>query len=58
MLRNYASWWDTPMLGALKDYVRFVDFKTDQAEMDAYADRYRFAGADRSKFYFGGFGPD
>ena len=46
------------MLGALKDYVRFVDFKTDQAEMDAYADRYRFAGADRSKFYFGGFGPD
>jgi SIR2-like domain len=58
MLRNYASWWDNPMLGALKDYVRFVDFKTDQAEKDAYTDRYRFAGADRSKFYFGGFGPD
>jgi hypothetical protein len=58
MLRNYASWWDTPMLGALKDYVRFVDFKTDQAEKDAYADRYRFADGDRSKFYFGGFGPD
>lgn len=58
MLRNYASWWNTPMLGALKDYVRFVDFKTDQVEKDAYVDRYRFAGADRSKFFFGGFGPD
>lgn len=58
MLRNYASWWENPMLGVLKDYVRFVDFKAGQAEKDAYVDRYRFAGADRSKFYFGGFGTD
>lgn len=48
-----VAWWFKSLsapTGALKDCVRFVDFKTDQAEKDAYTDRYRFAGADRSKF--------
>lgn len=58
MLRNYASWWEQPLFDVLKDYVRFVDYKTDQAEQEAYTERYRFAGADRSKFFFGGFGDD
>lgn len=58
MLNNYASWWDSPMLGVLKDYARFVDYKPEQADQKAYIDRYRFAGADRSRFFFDGFGPD
>lgn len=56
MLRNYASWWDSPMLDVLKDYARFVDYKPSQPERDAYVERYRFAGADRSRFFFDGFG--
>ena len=58
MLNNYASWWDSPMLGVLKDYARFVDYKPEQADQNAYIERYRFAGADRSRFFFNGFGPD
>ncbi|VVE26580.1 hypothetical protein PAQ31011_03446 [Pandoraea aquatica] len=57
MLSNYSSWWDSPMLGGLlKDYARFVDYKPSQPERDAYVERYRFAGADRSRFFFEGFG--
>lgn len=56
MLRNYSSWWDSPMMGVLKDYARFVDYKPSQPEKDAYVERYRFAGADRSRFFFDGFG--
>lgn len=57
MLSNYSSWWDRPMLdGVLKDYPRFVDYKPNQPERDAYVERYRFAGADRSRFFFDGFG--
>jgi len=58
MLNNYASWWDSPMLGVLKDYARFIDYKPEQADQNAYIERYRFAGADRSRFFFNGFGPD
>lgn len=58
MLNNYSSWWEEPLFDNFKDYVRFVDYKPSQAEMDAYMERYRFAGAERSKFYFGGFGTD
>ena len=57
MLSNYSSWWDTPMVGGVfKDYVRFVDYKPSQPERDAYVERYRFAGDDRSRFFFDGFG--
>lgn len=57
MLRNYSSWWDSPMIdGVLKDYARFVDYKPSEPERDAYVERYRFAGTDRSRFFFDGFG--
>lgn len=57
VLGNYSSWWDTPMVGdTVKDYARFVDYKPSQPDRDAYIQRYRFADADRSRFFFDGFG--
>lgn len=58
MLSNYGSWWSDPMLDVLKDYARFVDFRPSQQDIDAYLERYNFAHADRSRFYFAGFGTD
>ena len=59
MLSNYGSWWDSPMFGAeLKDYARFVDYRPTTELQDDYRNRYRFADPDRSRFHFGGFGPD
>lgn len=59
MLSNYGSWWDSPMFdGVLKDYARFVDYRPSKALQDDYKQRYSFADAERSKFYFEGFGLD
>jgi SIR2-like domain len=59
MLSNYGSWWKEPMFeGMLKDYARFVDFRPTSALQEEYRQRYRFAEADRSRFHFGGFGPE
>ncbi len=55
LLSNYGSWWEAPMLGVLKDYARFVDFKSTPADVKAYHKRYRFVDHDRAQFYFGGF---
>ena len=55
MFSNYESWWDEPMIGVLKDYARFVDFKPTKTEADAYRRRYGFVRDDRSRFFFGGF---
>lgn len=57
MLSNYGSWWASPMLdNVLKDYARFVDFRTTQEQQEDYRSRYRFVSAEKSRFYFGGFG--
>ena len=58
MLSNYGSWWDSRMLNLLKDYARFVDFRPTQEQQEEYRSRYRFAPAERSRFYFDGFGTD
>jgi hypothetical protein len=58
MLSNYGSWWNEPLLGVLKDYARFVDFKSEKGEIDAYLERYRFAAPERSRFFLGGFGDE
>jgi len=59
MLSNYWSWWDSPMFdGVLKDYARFVDFRTGPEEQIEYMRRYSFADANRSRFHFAGFGLD
>ena len=59
MLSNYASWWDSPMFdGVLKDYARFVDYRTTPDQQDDYKRRYSFAEAKRSRFHFAGFGLD
>jgi hypothetical protein len=57
MLSNYRSWWDSPMLGVLKDYARFVDFRPTPESRVEYQERYRFADPERSKFHYEGFGP-
>lgn len=59
MLSNYGSWWNEPMLeGFLKDYARFVDYRPTPELQEEYKQRYRFAAPDRSRFHFGGLGPD
>lgn len=58
LLSNYGSWWDSRMLGILKDYARFVDFRPNQDQIDEYRARYRFADPDRSRFHFAGFGSE
>lgn len=58
MLSNYGSWWDERLLGLLKDYARFVDYKPTEEEKKAYVDRYRFADTERSRFFFDGFGSE
>lgn len=59
MLSNYGSWWDSPMLdGVLKDYARFVDYRTTPEQQEEYRRRYSFAEAKRSQFHFAGFGLD
>lgn len=58
MLSNYGSWWDSQMLGVLKDYARFVDYRPTPDLQAEYRDRYRFAEPQRSKFHYDGFGPD
>jgi hypothetical protein len=58
MLSNYGSWWDSPMVsGMLKDYARFVDFRSTPEQQEEYRQRYRFGDPDRSRFHFEGFGP-
>lgn len=59
MLSNYGSGWDSPMFdGVLKDYARFVDYRTTPEQQEKYKHRYSFAEPQRSRFYFGGFGLD
>ena len=59
MLSNYGSWWNERMLdNRLKDYARFVDYRTSEEQIADYHLRYRFADPERSRFNFGGFGPD
>lgn len=53
---NYGSWWDESMMGALKDYVRFVDYRDTEELKKEYRERYRFSDSSRSRFHFEGFG--
>lgn len=57
VISNYGSWWDQRLLGNLKDYVRFVDFRETRELQDDFRSRYRFVSAKQARFYFGGFGP-
>lgn len=52
------SWWGEKLLGELKDYVRFVDLRKDKHEVASFKDRFRFSNAERSRYYFEGFGSE
>lgn len=59
MLSNYGSWWNETMFdGTLKDYARFVDYRTNDDQIAEYRSRYRFADSEKSRFCYGGFGHD
>lgn len=56
MITNYQqSSWESPLLDVMKDYVRFLDYRTDDAGVSAFKERYRFSDPTRSKYFFGGF---
>lgn len=58
LLSNYGAWWDSRMLGVLKDYARFVDFRSTHGQIEDYRTRYQFADAARSRFHYAGFGAE
>lgn len=60
MIGNYQGYsWNTRWLGStLKDYVKFVDFRSTDEGLAEYKQRYAFADALKSKFMFGGFGDE
>lgn len=59
MLSNYGSWWDERFFNnVLKDYARFVDFRSTPEQVNEYRARFRFAAPERSRFHYAGFGPE
>ena len=59
LLANYGSWWDTRFFDVhLKDFARFVDFRNTPELEAEYRETYRFADAEKSRFFYGGFGLD
>lgn len=57
ILSNYGSWWDTKFFDSqLKDFARFVDFRNTPELEAEYKSTYRFVNADKSRFFFDGFG--
>ncbi|MCG8028666.1 MAG: SIR2 family protein [Candidatus Thiodiazotropha taylori] len=56
VISNYqGSWWDTQLLDTLKDDVKFVDFKYDEAGKKEYLKTYGFSNSDKSAFWLEGF---
>jgi len=60
MIGNYQGYsWNTRWLDStLKDYVKFVDFRSTDEGLTEYKQRYAFADAMKSRFMFGGFGDE
>jgi len=59
VISNYQeSWWDQKFLDVLKDDVKFVDFRGDEAGIKEYVARYVFSNPKKSKFWFNGFSAD
>lgn len=59
MLSNYGSWWKERIHGSmLKDYARFVDFRTTAEQVAEYHRRFQFADSEKSRFHYGGFGQE
>lgn len=56
MISNYQySWWDEPMLGVAKDYVRLVDFQNEESSISVLKNRYSFLVEGKTKYYLDGF---
>ena len=56
IISNYQElWWDEKFLGVLKDDVKFVDFRGEDAGRKEYLERYRFADPGKSKYWLDGF---
>lgn len=56
MISNYqVSWWDKKMLDVLKDNVRLVDLRHDDASIKEYKEHYSFVDSDRAEYMFEGF---
>lgn len=56
IISNYQeSWWDEKLPGVLKDDVKFVDFRGEDAGRKEYLERYRFADPGKSKYWLDGF---
>lgn len=56
MISNYQlSWWNDEVLGVLKDDVRLVDLRHDDASIKEYKEHYSFVLSDRAEYMFEGF---
>lgn len=60
MISNYqCSWWNEKMFGTtLKDYVRLVDYRTDENGVAELKSRYNFVDAAKTDYFLAGFGHD
>jgi hypothetical protein len=56
MITNYQQYaWDDIMLDQLKDYLRFVDFRNDEAAIKSFHEHYSFVDRDKARYMFDGF---
>lgn len=60
MIANYQGYsWDTRWFDStLKEYVKFVDYRTSAEEIAEFKHRYSFADVYKSRFMFSGFGDE
>ncbi|KXS32992.1 MAG: Uncharacterized protein AWT59_0919 [Candidatus Gallionella acididurans] len=59
MISNYQhSWWNEKIDVYLKDNVRLVDFRRDDAGINEFKTRYSFVDPNRAEFFFDGFNSD
>jgi hypothetical protein len=55
IITNYQqSWWDEKLIDFLKDYVRLIDLRTDDASISEYKDRYCFVDPGKTRYFFNG----
>ena len=55
MANNYKSWWNEKIAGRTKDYIRLVDLRRSNIEIQEHKERFRFVDPNYSRYHFDGF---